>query len=149
MQPNPDQRAPVATNAWTTHRRARVLVAEDDEQLRDMVAAQLRAKGHEVITVANGTQMISALAHASLRRFPRDAFDLIVTDVRMPGITGLEAITRLRQVGYWTPVITITAFPDDELRRSAHLLDMMVLDKPFKLSDLQDASQYFLGDLAL
>ncbi len=93
--------------------------------------------------------MVDALARASVRRFPRDAFDLIVTDVRMPGITGLEAIARLREVGYSTPVITMTAFPDEELRRRAHQLDVMVLDKPFKLGDLQDASQYFLGDLAL
>jgi len=134
-------------HAWT-RRRARVLVAEDDDQLRDLVAAQLRREGNEVTTVANGSEMLKTLAQASITRFPHDAFDLIVTDVRMPGVTGLSAIARLRDVGYATPVITMTAFPDDDVRQRARELDMLVLDKPFKLSDLHDATHYFLGDLA-
>ena len=147
MKRTGDPRDRISTQAGSP-RRARVLVAEDDDELRELVALLLRAQGHQVLSVSNGTQMLRELAQASVQRFPRDAFDLIVTDVRMPGVTGLEAITRLREVGYSTPVITMTAFPDDELRRRAHQLDMLVLDKPFKLADLRDASRYFLGELA-
>ena len=127
---------------------ARVLVAEDDPDMRDMVATLLRINGCEVTTVANGTEMVTALALAITTRFPRDGFDLIVTDVRMPGLTGMTAITRLRDVGYSTPVITITAFPDESVRKQARALDMLVLEKPFKLGDLREAANYFLAGVA-
>ncbi|HEY1535071.1 MAG TPA: response regulator [Polyangiaceae bacterium] len=124
---------------------ARVLVAEDDPEMRDMVATLLRIDGWEVSTVANGMGLVTALALASMTRFPKDGFDLIVTDVRMPGLTGMSAITRLRDVGYSTPVITITAFPDQALREQARALDILVLEKPFKLGDLREAANCFLG----
>lgn len=117
--------------------RARVLVAEDDTAMRDIVATLLRINGCEVTTVANGTEMAAALALATVTRFPKDGFDLIVSDVRMPGVTGMSAVTRLRDIGYSTPVITITAFPDQSLREQARALDVLVLEKPFKLGELR------------
>lgn len=120
-------------------------MAEDDEGLRQIVAELIRLDGHEVTTVSDGKEMLKAIALASVTQFPKDGFDLIVTDVRMPGVTGLNAIARLRAVGYLTPVITITAFPDSEVLQQARELDMMVIDKPFRLRDLRDAAQYFIG----
>lgn len=146
MNPTQDQEAGPSTEPANKLARAdaRVLVAEDDPAMRDTVAALLRINGCEVTTVANGTEMAAALALATMTRSPRNGFDLIVTDVRMAGLTGINAIARLRDVGGSTPVITITAFPDQALREQARALDILVLEKPFKLAELREASNYFL-----
>ena len=144
MNPNQAEARPNPAADKLATSGARVLVAEDDPEMRDIVATALRVNGCDVTTAANGTEMVAALALASVVRFPRDGFDLIVTDVRMPGLSGINAITRLRDVGYSTPVITITAFPDQSVREQARALDILVLEKPFKLSDLREAANYFL-----
>ena len=145
---DPMNRTSAAGAAVSDTRRARVLLAEDDSDMRELVASLLLQDWHEVTTVADGNEMISALALESVTRFPKDAFDLIVTDVRMPGLTGINAIARLRNVGYSTPVIAITAFPDQVVRDRARELDVLVLDKPFKIRDFRDAAHYFLGGIS-
>jgi DNA-binding response OmpR family regulator len=82
---------PATQFAWETDSRvcARVLVADDDEDLRDMLAITLNLAGYEVITAADGHEAL-ALIHS---RLP----DVVVLDVVMPFTTGFEICRRLRE----------------------------------------------------
>ena len=114
-----------------------ILLAEDDQEMRAMIAVQLRDDGYDVIEARNGVELMRAA-----RRF-EDAllpFDLIVTDIRMPGWNGLEALDHLRRSGNNVPVIVMTAFGDARIHALAESLGAaVVLDKPFDLDDLRTA----------
>jgi len=109
----------------------RVLLAEDDRAMREILAMVLSEAGYQVATVADG---------AELRRLLREArFELVVTDVNMPGGSGLDVIELLRQNGDTTPVIVVTAFPQAEIRKRAQALGLRLLAKPFELETLRAA----------
>ena len=109
----------------------RVLLAEDDQAMREILALVLSEAGYQVTTVADG---------AELRRSLREVrFDLVVTDVNMPGGSGLDVIELLRQNGDTTPVIVVTAFPQAEIRVRARALGLRLLAKPFELETLRAA----------
>ncbi len=78
----------------------RVLLADDDESLRRVQEYQLTKAGFAVTTCADGD--------AALEEFRENLHDLVVTDVRMPGLDGLELLERLRAISAETPVIVIT-----------------------------------------
>ncbi|HEX7131677.1 MAG TPA: response regulator transcription factor [Iamia sp.] len=79
----------------------RILVVDDEESLRDLVTTALEFVGHEVETAVDG---LDALA-----RVPAFAPDLIVLDVNMPHVDGLEVCRRLRADGDATPIVFLTA----------------------------------------
>jgi DNA-binding response OmpR family regulator len=115
----------------------RILVAEDDAELRDLVATKLRMDGHEVIEVADGGRLLVRLASAYIAGRSYDAFDLIVSDVRMPVCSGLQIVEGLRRAHWPTPVILMTAFGDDATRARAERLGALLFDKPFDVDDLR------------
>jgi len=78
----------------------RVLLADDDDSLRRVQEYQLTRAGFEVTSCADGA--------SALESFREDLHDLVVTDIRMPGLDGLELLARLRAISPETPVIVIT-----------------------------------------
>lgn len=109
--------------------------------MRRLLALALRADGFEVIEAATGGELMERIAELCAGRLPdRRKVDLIITDVRMPVASGLEAVTRLRQVDRTTPVIVITAFGDEATHGAAARLGAHVFDKPFDLEDLRMAA---------
>lgn len=124
---------------------ARILVAEDDPQLRDLVTRRLASEGYEVREAASGTELVQTLQTITSQSWPLDALDLLVLDNFMPGVTGLDVMRRLRHARWLTPAILITAFPDDVVRREAHALGVVVLAKPFTLDLLSRAVGHALG----
>jgi len=123
----------------------RVLVAEDDAAMRDLLLLVLRERGYAVDCVSSGSQMISVLSERRSDGSLAEPFDLIVTDVRMPGASGLDAIDHLRRAGGITPVIAVTAFPHDATRNRAQRLEIRLLAKPFDLDTLRSAVEVALG----
>lgn len=117
----------------------RVLLAEDDEEMRSLLAACLEQDGHAVDQVADGTALLDtfeALRTGTATAAP----DLVVTDIQMPGCNGLGAVAQLRQWNRTLPVIIITAFGDARIHQRAGELGVArVLDKPFDLADLLTA----------
>ncbi len=79
---------------------ARVLVVDDDVTVREVVVSYLRADGHAVVEAADGT--------VALKEMREEPADLVVLDLMMPGIDGLEVCRRLRAVGD-VPIIMLTA----------------------------------------
>ncbi|MFR9730697.1 response regulator transcription factor [Saccharopolyspora sp. MS10] len=86
---------------------ARVLVVDDDVTVRDVVRRYLEASGYAVEVVGDGA--------AGLRAFARNRADLVVLDVMMPGINGLEVCRRLRRESE-VPVVLLTALGEEENR---------------------------------
>jgi DNA-binding response OmpR family regulator len=118
--------------------RPRLLLAEDDREMRQLLASTLRRDGYEVIEVADGFQLFEWIGRAWLGDEELSAVALVVTDIRMPGFSGLDVLAELRQAGFETPVILITAFGDHETHALGLKLGAAaVLDKPFDLSDLR------------
>jgi DNA-binding response OmpR family regulator len=118
--------------------RPRLLLAEDDREMRQLLASALRRDGYEVIEVADGFQLFEWIGRAWLGDDELNAVALVVTDIRMPGFSGLDVLAELRQAGFETPVILITGFGDHETHALGLKLGAAaVLDKPFDLSDLR------------
>ena len=114
----------------------RVLVAEDDPEMRRLVADALRQDGYEVFEAADGNGL---LVHVTAQAHTGTRFDLIISDIRMPVCSGLQILEALRSASWTVPVILMTAFCDDATRAKAEALGGVLFDKPFALDDLRTA----------
>jgi DNA-binding response OmpR family regulator len=122
----------------TSTNTLRVLLAEDDLELRRLIARALRRDGYQVVEAPDGTELLELVADTIIGEKPARPYDLILTDIRMPGWSGMEILHGLYGRGYHTPVVLITAFGDEETHRLAQKLGAVcVLDKPFELDDLR------------
>lgn len=136
----PTAAAPRATTRCPVeprNRPVRILVAEDDAEMRQILAETLRGDGYEVIELADGGRLLVDIA--TRVKGDGEGVDLIVSDIHMPVCTGLQILEALRQARWRTPVILITAFGDSATRRRAQSLMAVLFDKPFDLDDLRTA----------
>jgi two-component system OmpR family response regulator len=107
-------------------REERILLVEDEEPIRDLVATALRFTGFTVETAASGPEAL-ALAR-------NDAWHLLVLDVNLPGIDGFSLCRKLREAGDEVPVIFLTARDDpSDLRAGFTGGGDDYLTKPFSL----------------
>jgi len=117
-----------------------LLLAEDDSELRDLLADVLRADGHEVVEARDGNELLSLLSENAQRSSGREPFALIVSDVRMPGLSAFDVLSKVQRLLSDTPVILITAFGDPTTHlRAERLGACRVLDKPFDFDELRAA----------
>lgn len=120
--------------------RSRVLLVEDDDEMRSLLSAVLGAEGYQVHEARDGREFDAYLARALLGR--ELVPDLIVSDIRMPGYTGLEVVESLRRFDWSIPVVMVTAFGTGETHAEARRLGVAAtLDKPFDLDDLVRAAR--------
>ncbi len=126
--------------------RARVLVAEDDPEMRRLVAEALRKDGHHVEEEADGGRLLVRVAALQSFEGTADPFDLIVSDIRMPVCSGLDIAQGLRDARRETPVILMTAFGDQETRARAHELGVVLFEKPFEIKALRLIVRSLLED---
>jgi CheY-like chemotaxis protein len=124
---------------------ARILVAEDDPEMRRLVADALRKDGHDVIEAKDGGSMLVRLAEAFREDHSLDRIDAIVSDMRMPVWNGLELLERLTEAGWRIPSILMTAFGDDDTRRRAAHVGAMLMEKPLALGELRTAVNRLTG----
>ena len=114
--------------------RRRVLLVEDDDDLRKTLAACLRADGAELAEACNGGD-----AERMLLERPFD-FDVLVTDIRMPGRTGLQLLRSLRERGSRIPVVLMSGFVDAaEPSGQVSPERTFLFAKPFDIDDLRTA----------
>ena len=122
----------------TLRRQPRVFLAEDDPEMRAFAYWTLREEGYDVVEAADGPQMLARM-HAVFAGSIASP-DVIVTDLRMPGCSGLGVLAVIRRAGLKTPVILMTAFGDKALHtRARELGATRVLDKPFDADHLREA----------
>jgi len=115
---------------------AHVLLAEDDSEFRSILSSALRARGYLVTECADGLELAINVAPAGSVEGEQE-YDLVISDIRMPGMFGLSVLEGLHQLDDAPPVILITAFGDEETHAHANELGAAaVLDKPFHIRDL-------------
>ncbi|BAF88280.1 response regulator receiver [Azorhizobium caulinodans ORS 571] len=106
-----------------------ITIIDDDEFVRLATESFMRSLGFETRTFACAEDFFSSpLRHAT---------DCIITDVQMPGMSGVELLARLRAEGSAVPVIVVTAFPSDRIRsRATELGALGFFPKPFSGADI-------------
>jgi DNA-binding NtrC family response regulator len=114
----------------STERARTVLVADDDDEVRELIAQDLRAHGFEVIEAANGFD--------ALLQVMRARPDIVVLDLLMPRLGGLEALKQIRESAPDTVVVVVTGGDDPSLAAQALFLGAAdVLAKPLDLARLR------------
>lgn len=114
--------------------RVRVLVADDEPQLRTLLTRLLTREGYVVTAVSSGAELVSAVREAD------EPFDLIMSDVMMPELSGLDALRALGDELGETPVLMMTAMRDERLLREASEAGALgVIAKPFELDVVRTA----------
>lgn len=113
----------------------RVLVADDDDDLRVLLATALTAEGYHVTEAADGHRLLELVSSQLLYPVGSPAlFDLLVVDVLMPGPNGLWSVATLRYLDWATPVLVVTGLGEQEAKSHAgHLGAAAVLRKPIDL----------------
>ncbi len=113
-----------------------ILLVEDDDQMRSMVAQTLRQQGYEVTECPDGFHWLDFCAGQRVND-ESIRYDLVISDIRMPGVSGLDLLEGLVHSHRNPPTILITAFGDEDTHeRAAKLGAKAVLDKPFAMQDL-------------
>ena len=125
----------------------KILLADDDENLRKGLINFLQREGFEIVPVPNGKLALEAAT--------QNRFDLIISDVQMPEMSGLELLENLRKKNIQTPIIIITAFAtvenavkamqigaDDYVTKPLNLLELKIrIDKIRKSLDMRDENK--------
>lgn len=119
---------------------ARVLVVEDDDALRGLVVETLASGGFDVNEANSGRDALATLESMGLDAWPAKGVDIVVVDMCMPGLNGLDVIRSLRRSPWPTPTILMTAFPSPDVITEARRLGALVLAKPFALHVLTRAT---------
>jgi len=108
----------------------KILVADDEANIRLLFDELLSNEGYQVTAVGSGRE--------ALRKMIKDKYDLLITDIKMPDINGLELLERIRELGQGLPVIICTSFKhlqDDYTVATAGVFDY--LTKPVNLEELK------------
>jgi len=118
---------------------ARILVAEDDGAVRQLVTRIIESRGHEVTAVIDGAFALEALA--------RENFDLLVTDIVMPRLDGIALSLKLAKTHPNLPILMMTGYAME--RQRAHDLEVLVhrvLSKPFTVDQFVTAMTETLAE---
>jgi two-component system response regulator PilR (NtrC family) len=117
-----------------------ILLVEDDDDMREMLAAVLRRDGYRVVEAADGDDALDWLGVGILEGQPERLPALIVSDICLPWVSGFEILEGARLSPWRLPVILITGFGDAETHERARELGAVcVLDKPFAMDALREA----------
>ncbi len=113
----------------------KVLFADDEDAFREVFSNELAAMGHQVTACADGHEAVKALE--------RQRFDLLIVDLNMPGLGGLEVVARAQELAPDTDVIILTGFPSNESTvESIRFRVLGTLTKPCSLTDLERLLEY-------
>ncbi len=109
----------------TEHHKHTILVVDDERQMRESVSLLLGASGYDVVTAEN--------AEEALEKFKQADFDVVLTDIRMPGLSGVELVERIHNLDPEMPVILMTAYAEMDVSLDAiHKGAFDFIIKPYK-----------------
>jgi two-component system response regulator PilR (NtrC family) len=110
--------------------KTRILIIDDEPSMREFLQIMLHKEGYEVATASNGLE--------ALKQCEKTPFDLVITDIKMPKLSGMEVLHRIKDVNPNTKVIMITAFANlegaiESMKEGAY----DYITKPFKIDDIK------------
>ena len=117
---------------------AKILVVEDEEQVRTLIVRLLVKRGYEVAHAVNGRQALE-MARAEI-----DSYALVISDMIMPEMGGVALLQELRALRPDLPFLCMTGYTREEVVNSDGLLDAHFIEKPFTPSILIDQVQKIL-----
>lgn len=107
-----------------------ILLAEDDPELLELLIFVLLRAGYQVTGCDNGLQLLEELERV-------ETYDLVISDLRMPALTGLEVLKSQFDNPHCPPFICMTAFGDEQTHATARRLGAAAtIDKPFDLDEM-------------
>jgi two-component system cell cycle response regulator CpdR len=113
---------------------ARILIAEDEDGMRSLIARALSQDGHEVTTASDGAEALDVLARK------QGAFELLLTDIRMPVMDGIALALAAARDHPGVTILMMTAYADQRERASGlNRLIHDVITKPFSLGTIRAA----------
>jgi DNA-binding response OmpR family regulator len=116
--------------------KKRILIADDEAALLRTMAFTLRRKGYETKTFTDGR---SAYEEIQRSHHNNTLYDLIITDIQMPELSGVELIKKIREAGINIPVLAITGFGNKQLFNNLEKFGCNdILDKPFHMNEFLD-----------
>ncbi len=108
----------------------RILIIDDDKEMRSLLKDLFEGEGFEADEAGNGLE--------GLNRLRKEPFDLIVTDIRMPGLTGLDILPGIRKLQPHAFIIAVTAFGSEQVNRESLARGATAyLEKPIHFSRLR------------
>lgn len=116
---------------------AAVLIADDDNVMLDLVAQTMERLGFVVSRAEDGGQLLQQLAE-------HGPYDLLISDISMPWMTGLQVLHSARTAGLATPLIVMTALPIDSSCVRPFGASAVLLRKPFRIKQLVAAVHHLL-----
>ncbi|NOR05176.1 MAG: PAS domain S-box protein, partial [Deltaproteobacteria bacterium] len=120
----------------------RVLICDDEKRIRKSLGGLLRDNGYEVAVAENGAGCLEMAAAQD--------FDLVILDIMMPDMDGIEVLHRIKKVGKDTEVIMITGYADKEKAVAAFRLSAYdFIEKPFESKEILNTVSHCLGALDL
>jgi CheY-like chemotaxis protein len=112
----------------------KVLVVDDDPAVRKSIDRVLTGKGYAVITAESGEE--------ALRKLNEEKYDLVYTDIRMPGMSGLEVAEQVKARKPWTPVVIITGYGTDAAQARAKAAGVSsFVHKPLSPAMIEDSAR--------
>lgn len=113
-----------------SNEKAKILVVDDEESLREFLEIMLKREGYDVTTAANGEE--------ALKHLKKMSFDLVMTDLQMPKVHGMEVLATAKDMDPELVVIVITAFGSTESAVEAMKLGAYdYITKPFKIDEIK------------
>jgi len=131
FQPARPTPAPAPAPAPSVEAARRLLLVEDDGQVREALADLLRTKGHTVLEADGGAAALSLLAE--------EGIDLVITDLGMPGMSGWDVAKAVKGRSPDLPVLLLTGWGDRAGQEAGENAVDRVMSKPVRLQDLQEA----------
>jgi two-component system, cell cycle sensor histidine kinase and response regulator CckA len=110
----------------------KVLLVEDEDMVRIVAERALTRAGYDVTTCANGEEGLTAITEGKAR------FDIVVSDVVMPGMDGPAMVRAIRQQLPQMPVLFMSGYAEEQLRRDIDIPDMHFIAKPFSVAAIGD-----------
>ena len=128
--PSRERRVEQVTSEWSAG--GRLLLVEDEDMVRAVAERALTRAGYDVTSAADGEEGLAAIANG-------DGFDMVVSDVVMPGMDGPAMARAIRKVKPDLPFLFMSGYAEEQLRNDIDLPNMHFLAKPFSVAQIGDA----------
>lgn len=118
--------------------RSTVLVVDDDAAVREMMVAALQTKQRDVLTAASGEDALEVVKKTHV--------DLVLLDLSMPGLNGVETFRELHAIQPGLPVVIVTGYPDSDLMaRALEIGPFTMISKPVEIHQIQKTVSRIVG----